>query len=235
MDTSSGGERQAAQLAAAAAIRRLGHALAGRVIDAELATRVAELVDELAAVAERCPARRKEEEHATSPRFEALVAGRLPEPVADGQPIDFDHFSVVGGVMNPFAVGATHRRDGDEAVTTVNFGPAFEGPPGRVHGGAVALVMDEATATVLPMVGRFGFTGTVSLKLLAPAPLGVDVEFRSRVVGEEGRKLFIRSVASGPEGPFAEADAIYIQNDPATVPWLAAARAARAATEESAG
>ena len=231
METTTGGDPTIARLAAAAAVRRLGHALAGRVIEADLANRVAALVNELAAGAEKRPQRRKEIEHASSPRFEALVAGRLPVPVADGEHIEFDHFSVVGGAMNPFAVGATHRRDGDDAVTTVNFGPAFEGPPGRVHGGAIALVMDEATATVLPMVGRFGFTGSIALKLLAPAPLGVDVEFRSRVVGEERRKLFIRCIASGPDGVFAEADAIYIQNDPATIPWIAAARAARAAAE----
>lgn len=218
----------AARAAAAAAIRRLGHAITGHMISAELAIRVAELATELAALAEDNPKRNKENEHASSPRFATLVAGGIPDPVPDGEVIEFDRFSVVGGPLNPFAIGAHHRRDGDDAVTTVNFGPAFEGPPGRVHGGAIALVMDEATATVLPMTGRFGFTGSVSLKLLAPAPLGVDLEFRSVVVGEERRKLFIRCLASGPEGVFAEADAIYIQSDPAVIPWVIAARAAAA-------
>jgi len=58
------------------------------------------------------------------------------------------------------------------------------------------------------------------------------VEFRSRLVGEEGRKLFVHCDAIGPEGVFAEADAIYVQVDPRTVPWIAAA--ARQAAEDEA-
>jgi acyl-coenzyme A thioesterase PaaI-like protein len=212
-----------ARAAAAAAVRRLGHALIASRVPAELARRIAETVEALADETDAAPARRKEVEHArTSRRYQALLEGRLPDPTAHGEEIEFDRFSLVGGELNPFGLIADHRRDGEEAVTTVRFGPAYEGPPGRVHGGAVALVIDEATATVLPMEGRFGFTGTVSLKLRAPAPLGVEVQFRSRLVGEDGRKLFVRCVASGPKGVFAEADAVYVQVDPSTVPWLMA-------------
>ncbi len=217
-----------ANLAAARAVRRLGHALAAANIDTHLAERIAQAVHALAAEAEAAPRRDKHLEHAKhSTRYSALVEGRMPDPTPHGHDIEFDRASIVGGPLNPFGLNARHYRDGDEAVTEVNFGPAFEGPPGRVHGGAVALVVDEATATVLPMQGRFGFTGSVSLKLVAPAPLGVDVQFRSRLVGEEGRKLFVHCVATGPEGTFAEADAVYIQVDPRTVPWIAAAIEAR--------
>ena len=34
------------------------------------------------------------------------------------------------------------RRDGDEAVAQVCLGAAFEGAPGRAHGGVVAAVFD---------------------------------------------------------------------------------------------
>lgn len=212
---------------AAAAVRRLGHALAAGAIDADLARRLASELGALADEVEAAPRRDKQAEHAvTSTRYAALLAGRMPDPTPDGHAIEFDRFSIVGGRLNPFGLSARHHRDGEEAVATVRFGPAFEGPPGRVHGGAVALVVDEATATVLPMVGRFGFTGSVSLRLVAPAPLHAEVQFRSRVVGEEGRKLFVRCIGVGPDGPFVEADAVYVQVDPSTVPWIVAARAA---------
>ena len=213
---------------AAIAVRRLGHALAAATVDAALAERIAATLGALADEVDAAPRRDKHVEHAKhSTRYTALLEGRMPDPTPHGHEIEFDRTSIVGGRLNPFGLDARHHRDGDEAVTTVNFGPAFEGPPGRVHGGAVALVIDEATATVLPMEGRFGFTGSMSLKLVAPAPLGVDVQFRSRLVGEEGRKLFVRCVATGPAGTFAEADAVYIQVDPRTGPWIAAAIAAR--------
>jgi acyl-coenzyme A thioesterase PaaI-like protein len=219
-----------ATTAAAQAIRRLGHALATAELDPELANRLTATLHGLTAELDAAPRRDKEAERAQhSTRYAALLDGRLPEETPDGAPIEFDRNSVVGGPLSPFGLGATHHRDGDEAVCTLTYGPAFEGPPGRVHGGAVALVVDEATATVLPMLGRFGFTGSVSVRLVAPAPLDVPVEFRSRLVGEEGRKLFVRCVGSSPEGTFVEAEATYIQVDPATVPWIAAGRARMAA------
>jgi acyl-coenzyme A thioesterase PaaI-like protein len=216
-------------------VRRLGHALAAADLDPELSDRLAATIDGLTAELAAAPRRNKEEERHHSTRYAALLEGRLPDATPHGAAIEFDRHSVVGGPLNPFGLGATHHRDGDEAVCTVTFGPAFEGPPGRVHGGAVALVVDEATATVLPMLSRFGFTGSVSVRLVAPAPLGVPVEFRSHLVGEEGRKLFVRCVGRGPEGTFVEAEAIYVQVDPATVPWIAAARARMTADDTPEG
>lgn len=218
-----------AQAALAEEVRRLGHALQVHQLDPADALRLRDAISRLAAELDGAPRRDKHAEQLrVSTRYQALIAGRMPEPTEDGATIEFDRYSIVGGALNPFGLAARHRRDGDEAVTTVRFPAAFEGPPGRVHGGAVALVIDEATATVLPMIGRFGFTGSVSLRLIAPAPLDVEVEFRSRLVGEEGRKVFVHCTGQGPEGIFTEADATYIQVDPATVPWIAAARAAMA-------
>ncbi|MEZ5231457.1 MAG: PaaI family thioesterase [Acidimicrobiia bacterium] len=216
------------ELLAAAAVRRLGHALAQAKVDPALAGRLAEVAHALADDVDLAPRRDKQAENSRlSNRYIALLEGRMPDPTPDGAPIEFDRFSIVGGAYSPIGLAASHHREGDEAVTTLVFNSAYEGPPGRAHGGSVALVIDEATATVLPMVGRFGFTGSVSLRLLKPAPLDVEVQFRSKVVGEEGRKLFVHCTGIGPEGVFAEAEAVYIQVDPATVPWIAAARAAR--------
>lgn len=216
------------ELLAAAAVRRLSHALARAKVDPALAARLAEAAHALADEVDGAARRDKQAENARSnARYIALLEGRMPDPTPQGAAIEFDRFSMVGGPYSPIGLAATHHRDGDEAVTTVRFNSAFEGPPGRAHGGAVALVVDEATATVLPMLGRFGFTGSVSLRLIKPAPLDVDVQFRSKIVGEEGRKLFVHCTAEGPEGVFAQAEAIYVQVDPATVPWIAAARAAQ--------
>jgi len=210
---------------AASAVRELGHLLSRRRVSAELADEIVATVAVLVERLEAAPYRDKHTDLVSHGRYGTFIrTGELPPPIEDGEVIPFDRASIVGGSANPFGTGATHRRDGDESVTTVTFGPAFEGPAGRVHGGAVALVVDESTATVLPMLGRFGFTGSVNLRLVAPAPLGTEVTFRSRLDREEGRKLFVRCVGAGPEGSFVEAEAIYVQVDPTTVPWIADAR-----------
>ena len=219
---------------AAAAVRRFGHLLAGRHIGAAEAEEIDKTLRRLSALIDAAGVRAKQHEHARSPRYTAFVRTGQPVATPDGEAIEFDRSSIVGGMANPFGTEARHRRDGDEAVTTVTFGPAFEGPPGRVHGGVVAMVLDEATATLMPMLGRFAFTGSVSLRLVAPAPLGVEVTFRSHLRGHDGRKLFVRCVGEGPDGVFVEADATYIEIDPAVaLPWLVEAR--RAYLEAPAG
>ncbi|MEZ5264553.1 MAG: PaaI family thioesterase [Acidimicrobiales bacterium] len=215
------------ELLAAAAVRRLGHALAQAKVDPPWPAGWPRSRTRWQTTWTWPPPGQAGRELPTVEPLHRLLEGRMPDPTPDGAPIEFDRFSIVGGAYSPIGLAASHHREGDEAVTTLVFNSAYEGPPGRAHGGSVALVIDEATATVLPMVGRFGFTGSVSLRLLKPAPLDVEVQFRSKVVGEEGRKLFVHCTGIGPEGVFAEAEAVYIQVDPATVPWIVAARAAR--------
>ena len=139
-----------------------------------------------------------------------------PPGPPDGGAIEFDPTSLVGGPLNPFAMGARYHREGDEAVGRVTLGPCFEGPPERVHGGVICAIFDEVLGCVFRATGTpSGFTGELRVRFEAPAPLGVELEFRGRQVGAEGRRQFLEGEATGPDGVrFASAAATFVQMTP---------------------
>ncbi len=145
---------------------------------------------------------------------EAIVRYRAEGPAADVEPQDLFPDSVVSGSGNPMSMGLRLSRDGDVAVGDVTLGPAFQGAPGRAHGGVTAALVDETLGGLLPILNLMAFTGELKLRYLAPCPLGVALQFRAWLVDSEGRKLMIKATGKGPDGTFVEADAVFITVSP---------------------
>ncbi|MHB1793422.1 MAG: PaaI family thioesterase [Acidobacteriaceae bacterium] len=78
-----------------------------------------------------------------------------------------------GGVMSEFRVP---RR--------------FEGPPGHVHGGIIATILDEAMGKVNRRRGIVALTRHMSIDYLRPVPLATKLRAVGWSVKEEGRKHF---------------------------------------------
>lgn len=205
------------ELDAAAAIGRLGRALLSRSVDPALAARIATEATALAAEVEaECEIQTKAEaftRYTGHQRVEHFVAtGEWPPGPPDGGEVLFDVLSFVGGQLNPFSAGAVFHRDGDEAVARLRFSRCFEGPPDRAHGGIVAAVFDEVMGSVFRVLGiASAFTGSLDVRFEAGAPLNTDVEFRARLVAHEGRKFTVEAEATGPDGRFASASAVFIE------------------------
>lgn len=118
------------------------------------------------------------------------------------------------GATNPFAVDARTWIEGQEAVTELVLGPAFEGAPGRAHGGIVAAIFDDITGHTLAFAGRPAFTGSLTVRYHRPTPLGERLEFRSRLDREDGRRLHISASCTAGGELIATGEAIYIAVDP---------------------
>lgn len=209
----SAGDLPEHEVELARALNRLGHLLVGRRIDVGRAGAIGALLDELSAEAEGWPELSKAERLQAGDRVTTfLESGRWPPPPPDGSRLEFDPASLVGGGLNPFTMGARYHRDGDEAVGFVTLGPAFEGPPNRAHGGAICAIFDEVMGSVFRATGSpSGFTGELQVRFEAPAPLGIELEFRARQVGSKGRRQFVEGEATGPDGRFASATATFVQ------------------------
>ena len=97
---------------------------------------------------------------------------------------------------------------------TGRFGAAYEGPPGYVHGGMVALAFDEVLGIVNIANDNPGMTGTLKVRYRRPTPLFTDVRFEAWVEQVDGRR--IRSLAELWAGDTlcAEADGLFIQPRP---------------------
>jgi acyl-coenzyme A thioesterase PaaI-like protein len=110
------------------------------------------------------------------------------------------------------------------AAGSVNFGAAYEGPPGSVHGGFIAAAFDEVLGYVQSLSGSPGFTGTLTIVYRSPAPLHTQLQFRCELTRQEGRKIFAGGRVLAGDTLCAEAEAIFISARPEVFEKLLAAR-----------
>jgi acyl-coenzyme A thioesterase PaaI-like protein len=195
------------RLDAADAMRRLGHAIVGHEVDEESFAHLTNTVEQLLAQVEATPLRQRQ----TLDMNRDLFVVPPPQGRARGS-----HFSdcIVTGPANPMGMAAQVLRDGDDAVLRSTLGAAFEGAPGRTHGGVVAALFDEVMGFVLSITCIPAFTGRLTVTYRAPVPLGVSLEFRARLTGREGRKLLMAGEARQGETVLAQAEALFVAVDP---------------------
>lgn len=65
-----------------------------------------------------------------------------------------------------------HHDDTGKVWADLVLGAAYEGPPGLVHGGVCALVLDHVLGATAHRPEEPAFTGTLTLRYVAPTPLG---------------------------------------------------------------
>lgn len=98
--------------------------------------------------------------------------------------------------------------------THVTLGAAYEGPPGHVHGGIGALVLDHLLGVTGSAAER-RLTGTLTLRYRRATPLG-PLYAEAQVVSVEGRKATVRGTLADADGVTIEAEGIFIS--PAAAP-----------------
>jgi hypothetical protein len=90
--------------------------------------------------------------------------------------IYLDHSRAVGAYNPAFPTYAI-QVDGDRASGTVTFPLLYEGPPGLVHGGFLAVFFDQVIQHHNCNVGRAGKTTRLDVRYLAPTPLLTELHF----------------------------------------------------------
>ncbi|SNR58683.1 PaaI family thioesterase [Blastococcus mobilis] len=123
-------------------------------------------------------------------------------------------YSPVYGPGNPVAppIVATDSSDG-RARGRVTVGKTHEGPPGLVHGGVVATLLDHVLARAVRAAGRGGLTATLTVTYRRPVPLGVPLMATAEMGTTDGRRTTAtaRLVAEDdPSTTLAEAEGLFI-------------------------
>ena len=99
-----------------------------------------------------------------------------------------------------------------------DLGLSYEGPPGLVHGGICALVLDhilgEAASDGLT---KPHYTGTITVRYLRGTPLG-RIRTEAWIDRVDGVKTFARGTISDASGVTVEADGIFIRPSWARAP-----------------
>jgi hypothetical protein len=128
-----------------------------------------------------------------------------------GRPVVWGN--AVIGLRNAIAAPLTIHHDDDATRCWSEFtlNSAYEGPPGLVHGGVCALVLDH----VLGEAASGGltkplFTGTLTVRFVRGTPLG-RLRAVAAVERTEGVKSFVSGHLSDGEGITVEAEGIFIK------------------------
>ncbi len=117
--------------------------------------------------------------------------------------------SPISGQSNPLAAPLVVDATGDDGVLRAHatYGYAYEGPPGHLHGGAVAGAFDEMVGIGQAVSGQAGFTASLTIKMRRPTPLHTRIDYEAGVTEVDGRKITVwsRSLADGEVVGEAEA------------------------------
>jgi uncharacterized protein (TIGR00369 family) len=186
-----------------AAVGELGTALR-ELVDAAVRTEVS--VDELAAATA--------EARALTERLRAEGRGLHDIATIDDPEIGERWYSPVYGPGNPVAppLVATDSPDG-RATGRATLGKPHEGPPGLVHGGVVATLLDHVLARAVRAAGRGGLTATLTVTFRRPVQLGVPLLATAQLTGQDGRRTTAsaRLVAEDDPGTtLAEAEGLFV-------------------------
>ncbi|GAA1094650.1 PaaI family thioesterase [Nocardiopsis composta] len=98
----------------------------------------------------------------------------------------------VSGPVNPLAPPLLLEKDGEGGIRgEVLLNGLYQGPPGLVHGGWLAALLDQALGTASSVAGMPGLTANLDVNYRDPTPLNVPLEISARVTGTERRKVFV--------------------------------------------
>jgi len=107
--------------------------------------------------------------------------------------------------------------DGDRATGTVAFPLVFEGPPGIVHGGFLAVFFDCVVQHHNCDVGVAGKTTALSLRYRRPTPLRTELRFELDRESD-GRRITSTGRLLDADGVLCEAEMRAVAGDRASLP-----------------
>ena len=117
------------------------------------------------------------------------------------------------GLRLKFFVGADQR-----IVCCVRIPRRFEGPPGHVHGGIIATLLDEAMSKANRQFGITAMTRHMEVEYLKPVPLHAPLELSARHIDSTGRKHHCQAeIRDASADVLARGKALFIAVDPATI------------------
>jgi acyl-coenzyme A thioesterase PaaI-like protein len=121
------------------------------------------------------------------------------------------HMSLVGGVSHPAAPQLVLAATGDGAAGYVTIGPVFQGGPGLVHGGIIALLVDHAMGYVANRAMEPAMTVRLAIRYRRPTPLGIPLTVAARMDRVEGRKLHLSASITASGEVTAAAEGLFLR------------------------
>ncbi len=126
----------------------------------------------------------------------------------DGEAMNWGN--AVIGVRNALAPPLNvHREPDGSRWAEFHLGAAYEGPPGHVHGGVSALILDHVLGEAASPDRKPRFTGSITMRYLRATPLG-PLRVDAAITRTDGVKTFCAGQISDAEGITVEAEGVFI-------------------------
>lgn len=119
------------------------------------------------------------------------------------------------GRSNPISAAMTMQISPETATVLAagTYGRAYEGPPGCVHGGALAGTLDEVCGTAASLSGEVAMTANLAVSYKAPTPLYAEIHIQGWLVSVEGRKIRVAAEIWAGDTLTVEAEGLFIALD----------------------
>jgi acyl-coenzyme A thioesterase PaaI-like protein len=133
------------------------------------------------------------------------------EPISPFQALGITSTFVSGDPLSDRTRVEYFRKADSTVVAKAWFGPGTEGPPGFVHGGCIAAVLDEAMGAAVWAESHESVAGKLSVKFLQMLALGSNVVIHVRLTRTTGRKVFAHCKMSKCRALIAEGFGTFIK------------------------
>lgn len=147
------------------------------------------------------------------------IADDLAERATPSDPAAYDQWGAGEHIMSNPVVGSrsvvapplemVEWPDGHvTAEITLDFD--YEGPPGYVHGGIIALLFDELLGTANGKAGFVAMTVDLRTTYVSPTPLREPLHFDARVENRDGRKIWTVGELHAGDRLCAKAEGLFV-------------------------
>jgi len=151
--------------------------------------------------------------HTIDGATQQLTAAMMPssfgvQATEDGRPMAWGNVMI--GLRNAVAPPLVVNQGSDGDVwSAFTLGAAYEGPPGLVHGGVCAMVLDHVLGATAHKPDRAAVTGTLRIRFMRGTPLG-ELRAQAHVDRVEGAKTFAVGHLADEHGVTVEAEGVFI-------------------------
>ena len=120
------------------------------------------------------------------------------------------------GPANPIGLHLEFQLATDGSVVCLTIIPdTYEGPPGYVHGGMIATLLDEIMSKSIRAVGAMAMTRQMEVDYLRPVPSGAPIRLEGRLSRSEDRKFWSEARILNAQGTvLAQSKGLFIKIRP---------------------
>jgi len=114
------------------------------------------------------------------------------EPHAAAPQAKLPNYCFGCGQANAAGMHLEFSLDEEQRKVTGTFalGERYQGAPGIIHGGIVALVLDEGLSKVSRLYGVLAVTAELNVEYLRPVRVGQEIHFEARKERSDGSHLY---------------------------------------------